>query len=246
MEQTHLSAVGLSRSDEAISEPTFSTEAVSPDRSLRRTPALALACLIGMLLGGGGLYLSQGRGEPDADPTSTASSAVPDSLVQRDQYAAALQVSTLLAEGQPLRAYQTLNRLATDSARTEVLDSLRTAGHEALYRAGRRAWEKEKYERVVQVLTPIRNATVGRAQDRLYWLGVAAAKTGRDSLAVATLRDLMPKIDAQHPHYEAQAAYLLAERGPPEVAHRYAQLISREYGDTLYNNSVVRARLGKE
>jgi len=241
VEGTHLAAVGLwgpemPRASDA--EPD------AADRTLSRGPALVVAVLVGALLGGGGLYLSQeGDGGTVPEAPSTASASVPDTLVPRDRYAAMLRVSTHLAEGQPVRAHRALGRLAPDSARTERIDSLRTATHEALSRAAGRAWDAENYERVVQTLIPIRDVEVGSTQDRLYRLGVAAAQIGRDALAVEVLRELMPQIDARHPHYEAQAAYLLVELGPPAAAQRYAQLIADEYSDTIYFNSVVRARL---
>lgn len=241
VERSHLTAVGLSGPEEGRASDAALDAA---DRTRFRGPALAVTVLVGVLLGGGGLYLSQG-GDGDTVPetTSTASAPVPDSLVSRDRYATALQVSTHLAEGRPVQAYRAFGRLAPDSGQMEAVDSLRTATHEALYRAAGRAWDAEDYERVVQALTPIRDASVGSTQDRLYRLGVAAAQTGRDTLAVEILRELMPQIDARHPHYEAQAAYLLVERGPPAVAQRYARLIADEYSDTIYFNSVVRFRL---
>jgi len=241
VEGTHLAAVGLSGPEMPRASDTAPD---ATDRTRFRGPALVVAVLVGALLGGGGLYLSQdGDGESAPETTSTASAPVSDTLVPRDRYATALQVSTYLAEGQPVRAYQTLGRLGSDSARAEAVDSLRTATHEALHRAGGRAWAAKNYEQVVQALAPIWTASVGSTQDRLYRLGVAAAKTGRDTLAVEVLRELMPQIDARHPHYEAQAAYLLVELGPPAAARRYAQLIADEYSDTIYFNSVVRTRL---
>jgi hypothetical protein len=237
VEQRHLRAFGLSAPVEA--RPTDALDGTFSQRS-----ALVMAVLVGALLGSAGVYLGQDRGEPTVPESSpTVSAPVPDSLVPRPRYATALQVSTHLAKGQALRAYQALDRLAPDSAQTEAVHSLRTATHEALYRAGRRAWEAEDYDRVVQALTPIRTEPVGNTQDRLYQLGMAAAQTGRDTLAVDVLRDLMPQIDERHPHYEAQAAYLLVRLGPPALARRYAQLIADKYADTLYFNSVVRARL---
>lgn len=241
VERAHLAAVGLSGSGVP---PAFASTPDATDRTLSRGPALVVAVLVGALLGGGGLYLSQeGSGETSTAATSNASATVPDTLVPRTRYATALQVSTLLADGQAVPAYRALGRLAPDSVQTEAVDSLRTVTHEALARAAGRAWEAGDYDRVVQALTPIRTASVGRTQERLYRLGVAAAQTGRDALAVEVLRELMPQIDARHPHYEAQAAYLLVERGPPAVAQRYARLIADEYSDTIYFNSVVRARL---
>ncbi|MCS3956711.1 hypothetical protein GGP81_003259 [Salinibacter ruber] len=241
VERSHLMAVELSGPEGAqVSDAVPDTT----DRTFSRRPALVVAVVVGALLGGGGFYLSQDGGEETVpETTTTASASVPDSLVPRDRYATALQVSTHLAEGQPVRAYWGLGHLAPDSARTEALDSLRTATHEALYRAAGRAWDAGDYERVVQVLTPVRDASVGSTQDRLYRLGVAAAQTGRDTLVVEVLRELMPRIDAQHPHYEAQAAYLLVKRGPPAVAKRHARLIAEKYSDTIYFNSVVRAQL---
>lgn len=241
VERSHLTAVGLSGPEGARASDT------APDatgRTFSRGPALAVAVLVGALFGSGGLYLSQDEGgKTGSETTPTASAPVPDSLVPRDRYAAALQVSTHLAEGQPVRAYRALGRLSPDSAQAEAIGSLRTATHEALYRAARQAWDAENFERVVQVLAPIRDASVGRTQDRLYRLGVAAAQTGRGALAVEVLRGLMPRIDARHPHYEAQAAYLLVELGPPAVARRHARLIANKYSDTLYFNSVVQDRL---
>lgn len=240
-ERSHLTAVGLSGS-EGVRVSDAAPDATG--RTFSRVPALVVAVLVGVLFGGGGFYLSQDGGEETVpETTPTASAPVPDSLMSRDRYATALKVSTLLADAKPVRAYRALGQLAPDSARTEALDSLRTATHEALHRTAARAWEAGDYDRVVEALTPIRDASVGRTQDRLYRLGVAAAQTGRNTLAVEVLRELMPRIDVRHPHYEAQAAYLLVERGPPAVARRYAQLIADEYSDTLYFNSVVRARL---
>jgi hypothetical protein len=240
-ERTHLAAARLSGPE----VPGASGAAPdASDRTRSRGSVLVMAVLVGVLFGGGGFYLSQ-EGDEKALPETTSSATAPvtDSLVPRTRYATALQVSTHLAEGQPVRAYRALGHLAPDSVQVQAVDSLRTATHEALYRTARRAWEAKSYERVVQALTPVRTASVGRAQDRLYRLGVAAAQTGRDTLAVEVLRELMPQIDARHPHYEAQAAYLLVELAPPAVARRYARLIADTYSDTIYFNSMVRARL---
>lgn len=238
-ERTHLRAVGL------LVPERPPTEIEAPDTeasSFATGPALVAACLLGVLLGGAGLYLSQSGG-PDATTRSqlTASAAVPDSLVEAGRYDAAIQVATLLGKGRPDRAYRELQKLNPGSLQT--VDSLRTATYRALYRTGLRAWTAGDYEQVVRMLRPIRNTTVGDPQEKLYALGVAAAQTDQDSLAVGALRALMPQVDVRHPHYEAQAAYLLTERGPPEVARRYARLIADEYNDTLYFNSIVRARL---
>lgn len=262
-ELAHLRAVGLAavnlESPEVKAAASASAETSSTFSPVTRlAPALVLACLLGIGLGGSGTYfmsngfMSNGsasnapasRGEESMPETAEPSSpAVPDSLAPRDQYRSALRVGTLLAERRPVEAHGVLGRFAPGKDVPEQVDSLRVATHEALYRAGARAWEAKNYERVVRALTPIRNAEVGSMQDRRYRLGLAAAQTGRDTLAVGVLQDLMPTIDERHPHYEAQAAYLLAERGPPEVASRYARLIADRYDDTLYFNSVVRARL---
>ena len=218
------------------------TEPLSPVQ--RSGPALVAACLLGVLLGGSGLYLSLGDGSDATPPSQTATSTtVPDSHAEAERYDAALRVSILLAKGRPDRAYRALGELNPDSGQAERIDSLRATTHRALYRIGLRAWAAGNYERVVRMLRPIWGVSVGEPQKKLYALGVSAAQTGRDSLAVATLRALMPQIDPRHPHYEAQAAYLLVERGPPKVARRYAQLITEKYDDTLYFNSTVRARL---
>lgn len=241
-EREHLSACGFVGEGPPRTQ-VASSNAESSSRVRRSGPALVAACLLGVLLGGGGLYLSQGDGSDAPPPPQTATSTpTPDSLVAPERYNAALRVSTLLAHGRPDRAYRALEGLHADSTQAAAVDSLRTATHRALSRAGRRAWDAGEYERVVRMLRPIREVSVGEPQEKLYALGVSAAQTGRDSLAVATLRALMPQIDARHPHYEAQAAYLLVERGPPQVARRYARLIADKYGGTIYDNSVVRAR----
>lgn len=242
-EDMHLSAYGLQWRKEARSEGAEATEA-DPAPSPPTTQVilgLGAACLIGLLLGGGGFYLSWDVGGPE--PAVDTLTTTPDSLVQAEQYGAVLQVGTFLADGQPVRAHQTLNRLTSDSARTEEADSLHAATHKALYRAGLQAWDTQNYEQVARVLTPIRDKPVGDPQAKRYYLGVAAAQTGQPALAVDVLRDLMPEIGEQYPHHEAQAAYLLAKHGPPEVARRHAQLIADKYADTVYFNSVVRSQL---
>jgi hypothetical protein len=145
-----------------------------------------------------------------------------------------------------VEAYRKLDRIDDENGGRPRIDSLRASTHEALYRAGVRAWETERYEQVLRALEPIRDKPIGSAQDRLYYFGVAAARTNRSKLAVDVLLILMPKIDDQHPHYEAQAAYLLAELGTPDIAQRYAQLIARKHRNTIYYNSVVRNRLGND
>lgn len=246
IEQAHLSAHGIvagrneTTQNEAAASKTGSSLSVPTTRLIL---GLVAACLVGILLGGGVSYLDRDAGELASNSASATLSAVPDSLVHVKRYEASIQVGGLLAEGQPVQAYRALDQLSTDSAHTEALDSLRAATHRALYRAGIRAWDAEDYEQVVQTLSLIRNVSVGESQTKLYALGVAAMQIGESDLSVDVLQDLMPKIDARHPHYKAQAAYLLVAHGPPNVARRYAKLIADQYDDTLYNNSVVRARL---
>ena len=241
-ERAYLRAVGL-EGLEAGTRASAPAEAPAVSRSATRlVPALVVACLVGIGLGGGGMYLTSSNGEPEVE-TTEPSTTIPDSLVPQTRYATALRVSTLLAEGRSVKAHRALDRLAPDGTPGKTIDSLRVATREALYRTGTRAWEAEDHERIVEALAPIRNAEVGNAQDRRYRLGVAAAQIGRDTLAADVLQDLMPTIDEEHPHYEAQAAYLLVERGPPGVARRHARLIADKYANTIYFNSVVRSQL---
>ncbi|MCS4056824.1 hypothetical protein [Salinibacter ruber] len=246
-EKTHLSVFGLVA--EAPAE-----EARRQDRKKRldkkkRVRSLsawiAIAGVVGALIGGGSFYfgpLGEIGQAGKTQATSTRQFSLSDSLVKESQYDAVARASQHLAEGNSVDAYQVLGR--ADETGGGRIDSLRASTREALYREGVRAWKNEDYRQVVRALELIQDKPVGPAQQRLYFLGVAAAQTGHSDLAVEVLSNLMPKIDEQHPHYEAQAAYLLAKLSPPETARRYARLVAEEHGDTIYYNSVVRDRLG--
>ena len=120
---------------------------------------------------------------------------------------------------------------------------LRDATNEALFDAGVTAWRSGDYACVIDYLHPIMDVNIGDPQQKYYFLGMSAYEEGKDSLAIASLLELQNHLDADHPHYEAQAAYALVRLLPEPDAREFAQLIAARYPQTPYFNSIVRAIL---
>jgi tetratricopeptide (TPR) repeat protein len=146
-----------------------------------------------------------------------------------------------LSRGDPLRARRRLEGIGDGP--TAMLDSMREAVTVGLVRAGVEAWERGDYSRTVELLEPTLEKTTANPQQKHYYLGISAWKTGRDTLAVQSLKRLQEHLDSQHPHFEAQSAYVLTELLPENQAREYARLIADKYNHTVFYNSVVKNKL---
>lgn len=146
-----------------------------------------------------------------------------------------------LSQGDPLRARRRLEGIGDGP--TAMLDSMREAVTVGLVRAGVEAWERGDYSRTVELLEPTLEKTTANSQQKHYYLGISAWKTGRDTLAVESLKQLQEHLDSRHPHFEAQSAYVLTELLPESQAREYARLIADKYNHTVFYNSVVKDKL---
>jgi len=242
-EHAYLKAYGIKYQASVVNSQKSST--ASSWVSRRTIVAASIACLLGVGIGLSGMWFTDSKTDRVVVDGTTTQKTSPV-----DQSSEAVngfsQVNLLLAQGNPLKAHSALTQLETDAlagTHKETYRALQQATNQALYQAGVEAWQIADYSGVVRLLAPVETVVVGEPQRKYYYLGMAAAETGRDSLAVKSLERLQPHLGADYPHFEAQAAYTLVRLLPDAEAGKYARVIADKYPDTLYYNSLVRAHL---
>ena len=211
----------------------------------RLAGSTVFASVIGLLIG----FILWGEMNPSSETvaeegqTDQTEEMVSLAPARADAIVGLAQANLALARGYPDSAHvhlegQRASELSDDGGMAYA--ALREATNEALFEAGVTAWRSGDYSSVIDYLHPIRGADIGDPQQKYYFLGMSAYEEGRDSLATASLRELQNHLDADHPHYEAQAAYALVRLLPESEAQEFAQLIAARYPETPYFNSVVR------
>ncbi len=205
----------------------------------------AFAAFAGLLIGAWLFYMIDIKPPPSPTPEVQPVMEEVESTYS-GSIAALASVNLALAQGKPGRAHAVLQEVEADNltgADMESYEALREATDRALFNTGTQAWREEDYQAVVDMLEPLLNKSVGKSQQKYYFLGIAAYKVGSDSLAVESLLQLQDHLDADHPHFDAQAAYALVQLLPPSDAQHFARRVAERYPDTPYNNSIVRGLL---
>jgi len=218
----------------------------------RRWVTAGVAGLIGVLIGAGGMWRGEAMtGKPETSPSASTSDPVTENVsesVGRPHAVETLASAQLkLTQGTPLEAHRLVDTLTVagpDANRIQTIRrAVQTVVHDRLYREGMAAWSDGEAARTVALLKPVARLDVGRPQDRLYALGMAAAEVGQTSLAVEALTSLQEHLTTRYDHYAAQSAYTLVQLLPDSEAKRYARIIATQFANTIYNNSVVQAHL---
>lgn len=230
--------------------PSERSSSDEQDYSLLRKVAVAgVAGMVGIALGVGSASVDFGQGgsgTPEANKVNTSSSesSSTDSTLQ-----GITRINRLLADHNFLAAERALDSLevtqSTDDASSDAEKSIRRLIDRQLYSAALTAWEQQDFEEATRLLREVSSDSIGTRREHLYVLGVSAAQVGNSRLATGELRKLLNSdIDlSDHPHYEAQAAYMLVKLLPEGQSEKYAELIEKKYRDTIYYNSVVRTHL---
>ena len=207
---------------------------------------MAFAGIIGLLFG---FFLWSDPDSPNREtevsevPTDEAEVVVSHAPAQADGAMGLAQANLALARGYPDSAHVELEGLRASELSDDgnmAYAALREATDNAMFEAGVTAWRSGNYPSVIGYLHPLIHVRVGDPQQKYYFLGMSAYEEGRDSLAIASLRELQDHLDEDHPHYEAQAAYALVRLLPTSEAREFAQLIAERYSETPYFNSIVR------
>ena len=211
----------------------------------RLAGSTVFASVVGLLIG----FVLWGEMDPSSETvaeegqTDQTEEMVSRAPARADAIMGLVQANLALARGYPDSAHvhlegQRASEFSDDGGMAYA--ALREATNEALFEAGVTAWRSGDYSSVIEYLHPIRSADIGDPQQKYYFLGMSAYEEGRDSLAIASLRELQDHLDEDHPHYEAQAAYALVRLLPTSEAREFAQLIAERYSETPYFNSIVR------
>jgi len=256
-EQTHIAAYGaqlpedLRPSSRDASVPTERSSVVGSQLLRRPFALLGLAIVVGLLVGIGGTILAD-RTTPDTEspPTTTVPPGGSSGSELEQHFVQVTEINQHLVAGEPLQAQVTLQNFTTQSDSVpglarDTYNSLRQIVIQHLYRASNDAWNDGNFARVVETTKPILDDEVGDLQRKLYYLGISAWRIGDRDLATSSLLRLFQEghLDQRHPHFEAQAAYVLVRLLPNDKAQRFARVIADKYRDTLYFNSVVRSHL---
>jgi len=218
-------------------------------RSDKSWLTIGLVGVAGLLLGALFLWVIRPATplQPDSSTgiSTSAPEATPPNPSLKSQYSAIASAQFQLTEGNPLHAYQTLDSISLDEDRDTlgtIHRRLRSSAKEQMYEDGVAAWRRGDMSRAVSLLTPIAETNVGRPQERLYALGMSAAETGQEDVAIRALESLQDYLTPAYSHYAAQSAYTLIRLLPDERDGPYVRLIKERFPDTIYNNSVLRAR----
>lgn len=213
--------------------------------------------LVGLLIGIGGMWTEstpRGPSPPVSGPVDGvqpgSDTPAPNGEDELDLDIAArfARANLKVLEDRPLDALSILDSLeasdrSVDRMGRENISNLKKVTYHKLYDEGISAWDSGDTKLALQMLEPITEQEVGKPQERLYALGMSAAREGRDTLAIACLTRLQAHLTTDYRHYDAQAAYTLVKLLPDDEARRYARHIAREYSDTIYNNSIVEVHL---
>lgn len=251
-EQSHLEDLGVS-STEVIEDPPPSNGWISEIQ--KRAVLLGVVGTLGLAVGFAASFTTgdQDGGVAPTEETATSDTTTDSTLVRADSILRQVAIANRnLAEGKPLAAAKIQDSLSAPEnlSATSAAEKVRVASRplqpvidQALYEKAAREWEQGNFDGVVDLLAEIDSNEVGTERERLYMLGISAHKAGRPEHAKESLQKLLegPFDLEDHPHYEAQAAYVLVQLLSEDESRKYVRLISEKYSDTIYYNSIVRS-----
>ena len=252
IERSHLSAFNIPIPQSHTAPSPESTEP-SPEQSTFPGRVSILSGALGLLLGAGVMFAlpnwdaADTGSSPGSDLPSGISSApdtpengsgTSDEMMSAAQKVA--QVNLALLREQPIEADDQLQRVdTTGTPFQDLFPEMRSATDIALFDYGVAAYDEEDYTTAFDALRRIEDAGTGQPQERWYYQGMAAYELERPEEAREALITLRDYLTDEYPHFDAQAAYVLVKLLPAKEARPYAERITSQYGDTIYNNSVV-------